>query len=659
VFTLQSLVGSLQTMLHATTSPPDSPAEEQQEEEPQVECRCPGVDFAVQETNGTPIRPVEPGTELHMDSWLSFAAEIVLWRAQPSLLVWGARAFVALDALFVITFFAWRLHCWAKSAWRRRRLRQLERVQSWVCGELPEVKCALVYLKGMASASISASDFATVAQRLAEIFERTGKDLKENMPEDSMLKETFADLLTDWHDVGDANTKFSRQMWELGTSLKKRALDLDNMRSEMLAQVQQLQVAFVMAESRTRGCRRRLRGCSVAALAQEQLRCRCAELAAELRQLAETAEAQQQLAGAGLTGAGVEMRRLAQVVGERMAQLRPIPRSHRGQFASDLVKSLSTAEGRQKHLDSEAAEAARVAALQPQKVHRPLDCPKADSVGAGEWWVHGLYEHQVLKIGLRILDRDWGIEKLFDFPRAGVSGLLRQKQICDLLSGTLALQAMPSNDVAAAQLDMRALSLRQLLRLRVRHINFVPSGCGSNTVTGVGDAHEALLGLLDRLLFQRLGRSAVGSLPSSGPLNDSDAHRLGREAVLFTAVAAAITSPPWWSWWLAEDHLVFLHPVNFTCSPTFPADGVLDVADHSKLDKNDPRGVLRYLDWQVKHVAAQKSLSAVRPHDAVGSQQLDLDGGDESKAAGAATASMVSPELLQNSLSSLRRTGLH
>ena len=54
--------------------------------------------------------------------------------------------------------------------------------------------------------------------------------------------------------------------------------------------------------------------------------------------------------------------------------------------------------------------------------------------------------------------------------------------------------------------------LPQLLRLRVLHLDFTPSGCGADTVTAVGGTHQAFLSTLDTLLFQHLGRQATNQL---------------------------------------------------------------------------------------------------------------------------------------------------
>lgn len=272
-----------------------------------------------------------------------------------------------------------------------------------------------------------------------------------------------------------------------------------------------------------------------------------------------------------------------------------------------------------------------------------------------------------MKIGLRILDEQWSTDNLYDFQRGkdGCRVLFREKLLSDLLAGTIGLQAVVSNDVAAAQSDLNKLSVRQLLRLRIRHLEFVPSGCGSNTVTGVGGTHEAFLASLDSLLFKQLGLTAVGECaPSSlsASLGAVDSHRLGRETVFFTAAARAIPSPGWWCWWLTDVEHVFFKPESFTCTRSFPDGGVLMMTDYSKRDQHEPTGHLRWFDWQVQHVKSQTGLPVVRPHEGAsasgdGSPSKSSESPSGS-ATGAGVADKVSPQLLQSLRGNLRKTGV-
>merc|ERR1711972_705738 len=156
------------------------------------------------------------------------------------------------------------------------------------------------------------------------------------------------------------------------------------------------------------------------------------------------------------------------------------------------------------------------------------------SLGGGEWRIKGVYEHQVLKAGLRRLDQNWPVDGLLELP----SGIFRQKILRDLLSGMIRLQSVPNNDVSAAQRDIQKLSLRQLLRLRVLHIDFTPSGAGADTIHSVGGTHEAFLSTLDGLLFQQLGQKAAADLDATFlGIDSSDTARKGSSPEKKTAAA--------------------------------------------------------------------------------------------------------------------------
>merc|ERR1719210_428436 len=120
--------------------------------------------------------------------------------------------------------------------------------------------------------------------------------------------------------------------------------------------------------------------------------------------------------------------------------------------------------------------------------------PPVDQLSEREWRIKGVYDHQVLKAGLRRLDIEWtsGATGLFDLPRGkdGSALLFRESLFRDLLAGKIQLQSVPVNDVSAAQNDIKRLSLLQLLHLRVQHIDFTPSGSSIDTVVSAGNAHE-------------------------------------------------------------------------------------------------------------------------------------------------------------------------
>jgi len=151
--------------------------------------------------------------------------------------------------------------------------------------------------------------------------------------------------------------------------------------------------------------------------------------------------------------------------------------------------------------------------------------PPVESINDGLWAIKGIYEHQGLKIGLRRLDELWAGVDLDKYP-TGKGGLLKEKLFRNLFSGEMQIQAIPANDLSAAQPDIQRLSLVQLLRLRVILLDFVPSGGGGLS----SGASEAFIRTLDTLLFEKLGqRIGSAGLISSEP---SCFAALGREAMM-------------------------------------------------------------------------------------------------------------------------------
>jgi hypothetical protein len=336
-----------------------------------------------------------------------------------------------------------------------------------------------------------------------------------------------------------------------------------------------------------------------------------------------------------------------------------------------LIKSLATPEGRNR------LRAAEEAAAAPAKVvvDAVMLAPPVECLGAGEWRIKGVYEHQVLKAGLRQLDHRWPVDTLMDFA----PGLFREKLIREIMLETITLQSVPTGDVSAAQRDLHFLSLRQLLRLRVLHIDFTPSGCGADSISRVGETHEAFLSTLDSLLFKQLGRKAAAA-EMDGAVGVSDLHRLGRDAVFLAAASAAVGTPPWWVWWITDERRIFFHAERFEISEAFPeADGgALEITDYSRPDAHDPSGRLRWFDWRLCSVTDDTKLSeAPKKGDDDASREwttprkrddtcADGSGGSadsspnrspkKAPSCGAATAGMVNTNVLQDMRNALKKT---
>lgn len=354
----------------------------------------------------------------------------------------------------------------------------------------------------------------------------------------------------------------------------------------------------------------------------------------------------------------------------------PPPKKKVSSRVQELMGVIGSAKERQIRRDQEAEReaaiaAARSAAPAPPPRDATREPPPVQQVGESEWVISGMYEHQVLKSGLWHLDRDWPEEGLYDLPSGGVVDPFcgRRKLILDLLRGDVKLSSVLKADLEAAQYGVRSLSLRQLLRIRVLHLAFTPSGCGSDVVATLGGSHMAFLTSVDRALFEQIGRKATEGV---GKLEDHSVfHRFGREAVFFTAAAAAVTSASVWVWWLGPQQRVLFHAKSFTCVPGGGADGgsaggILEVMDASRPDVAEPTGKLRWMDWRVTLLPSEDQLSPVpklfggeaADHSA-DATAIQPNGGSGS--AGSSATSLkrntFSVELLCSTRSSLRKTG--
>lgn len=259
--------------------------------------------------------------------------------------------------------------------------------------------------------------------------------------------------------------------------------------------------------------------------------------------------------------------------------------------------------------------------------------PPCETVKDGLWSIKGIYEHQGMKIGLRRLDQIWAGVDIDVYP-TGKSALLKETLFRSLFSGVMEIQAIPGNDISAAQPDIHRLSLVQLLRLRVILIDFVPSG-GNGLSSG---AAEAFIRTLDSTLFDKLGqRIANVGITGSQPSNFAS---LGRESVMMMGAAGAVTSLRWWVWWVpgSDNQRVFFDAQDYTIVEAFPADGALEITIFSKPDTNDATGMLRWMDWQVRKIVKEDDLKPECPRK---------NGG---------VAGLVSEEALQSGRARLKST---
>lgn len=243
-----------------------------------------------------------------------------------------------------------------------------------------------------------------------------------------------------------------------------------------------------------------------------------------------------------------------------------------------------------------------------------------DRLEDGRYKLHGIHEDSVLKIGLSCLEARWCTgNALLELPlhEDGKSRLLKGMLIIGLLRQERDLKSMPMGDVAAAQGDLKCLSLCQLLRIRVWLLDYEPQRQANTVVAQGGNAHAAFMASLDSLLFLKLGSRASTDLTSgAGATEPQQLHRLGVELVCVVAaaqstLAEAMGPVRWWAWWL-EGRRVFFDVESFALGSTFPGDeGVVQVEEKTKVDTRMD-GCRRAFEWNVAHVHEESLLRATR-----------------------------------------------
>lgn len=243
-----------------------------------------------------------------------------------------------------------------------------------------------------------------------------------------------------------------------------------------------------------------------------------------------------------------------------------------------------------------------------------------DGLEDDQYKLHGIHEDSVLKIGLRCLEARWCKDDAFlELPshHDGKQLILKGTLITGLLKQERDLKSMPMGDVAAAQGDLRHLSVYQLLRIRVWLLDYEPQRQANTVVAQGSNAHAAFMAALDSLLFLKLGSEASADFISSAGTTDAQhLRRLGTELVCIvaaaqSAVAESLASVQWWVWWF-EQRRVFFNVESFVCKSVFPQDGgAVQVEEKTKVD---PRmnGCRRAFEWIVVHVHEESLLRSMR-----------------------------------------------
>mmetsp|Transcript_102632 Transcript_102632/g.162156 ORF Transcript_102632/g.162156 Transcript_102632/m.162156 type:complete len:466 (+) Transcript_102632:44-1441(+) len=213
------------------------------------------------------------------------------------------------------------------------------------------------------------------------------------------------------------------------------------------------------------------------------------------------------------------------------------------------------------------------------------------------WCIRGVYEHQGLRMGLRQLNtRPEALHEPSTTRRR--SFFLKEKLMMELAEGKIDLQKVHKNDLNAAQGDVQKLSVRQLLAIAVKYDAQMKGAQGEFMMA------------VENALYEKLGHCATATANLSCACEDvDDVRRLGREAVLLVAAAAAIPCSPSWSWWIMGGR-VFFDTKTFACLEAFPEAGVVEFSDYSKVE----RFAGRSMDWQIRLVQHESDLRTFAEH---------------------------------------------
>jgi hypothetical protein len=217
-----------------------------------------------------------------------------------------------------------------------------------------------------------------------------------------------------------------------------------------------------------------------------------------------------------------------------------------------------------------------------------------------------LPEDQVRQKGFFNLQRMLGgaAEALLDFPRRpnGTPMLLRQSFFERLLSGDMELSSFPAGDVLAAQVDVRHLTLPQLLRIRCGVTALPRMQVQSKFMACVEDG-------IERLVAEQLARGSM----SFGPSDMTDIARL----VLFTYGVhehiAASDGPKSSNQWLLRHGQVAAVLCLETCElRNLQDDAVGPTFCHRSLSKASQR--CRMLHWEVELSENPKDFDNAAPN---------------------------------------------
>jgi len=126
-----------------------------------------------------------------------------------------------------------------------------------------------------------------------------------------------------------------------------------------------------------------------------------------------------------------------------------------------------------------------------------------------QWRLENMPEQRVLETGLTALQTKLPPDSPPSPSGKRGSMVLRASFFERLLGGAVELKACPPSDVAAAQGDLKKLTLNQLLSLRIITQGFPTTSVGAFTV------HSNFLGALSAELLQKLGARALGDSAES------------------------------------------------------------------------------------------------------------------------------------------------
>eukprot|EP00927_Polykrikos_kofoidii_P086709 TRINITY_DN9802_c1_g1_i1.p1 TRINITY_DN9802_c1_g1~~TRINITY_DN9802_c1_g1_i1.p1 ORF type:complete len:1005 (-),score=135.94 TRINITY_DN9802_c1_g1_i1:28-2961(-) len=248
-------------------------------------------------------------------------------------------------------------------------------------------------------------------------------------------------------------------------------------------------------------------------------------------------------------------------------------------------------------------------------------------IQTGKWTVPSIMEKKALAWGLKVLGDAWDEADLRmvaeeDKKRCAMMSLLRQ--LCD---GGRLLETVPKNDLINAEVDLRYVLVKPLVKLR--------NQCSKSSASK--EEHAQFVGSVENNVFEKLGRRAVAGTSYSQPathgtgldaiaqqaLEVKELQRIGKELTVMVGASTTLQQPGdggcFWSLVVGRQTKLRLYfePQRFmemsegACAEAFPEGGCLQISDYSQSSASGKK-----IQWDIKKVNHVKELKDLKVMEA-------------------------------------------